>query len=367
MVNRRYIVGIVLIIISFFLFSCSKNKNLNVKTSCISLKTVYPGKYISLNTANSRLYTVFSDHELKNLMLLSIDTNKPINKQPINSETIDVIDTSPEINPFFGNHSFLITGRGMDLFYIDQQTEEKFILKWLSRKTAKDVWNVNTINPAGKIVAGIPYADNQILLVWNGNKLYYRMFYAKRQIEGYLNKKFKFLNDISIISNGNIYGVIGFDSISNSLKLFSFYNNKLKEQKLADFGRVQFASADNTGNLKILAYRNSTNELILINGKNSLFKQTKVTLARLTNSVYFFTKNNLVYYIYDEFSPDKKGNAGYQIVLISPKKDHYSKTVLFRSRNEISKFRAKFIRSKIYILFTEKGLKLLEVSLKGVN
>ena len=367
MTNWKYKLSVLLITMVLVLLSCSRSKNSNPGISYISLKNTYPGKYLSLNSTNSRLFAVFSNHELENLSLFSIDIGKSLIKQHIKITPVDVIDTSPEINPFFGNHFFLITGSRMDLFYTDQQTEEKFILKWMSRKNINEPWSVNTLKPAGFIVAAIPYTGDRILSIWNSDKLYYRILYSKSMLEGSLNKQYIFIDDISVIANGNFYGFLSFERTTNSLMLFSFKNNKLYEKRLADFGRVQFASADKSGNINILAYKSKTNELIILNGRNSYFKQTKLTLARLTNSVYFFSNSRTTYYVYDEFSLDKKKRPIYQISLLFSKKGAFHKVILFHSKEEISKFKAYSVEGKLYILLINKGLKFIEILINKID
>jgi len=345
--------------------SCSGKQKGIARVSGSIIISDNPGKYFSINTSGSFLNLIFSSHVSKNLILKKYNADKPLRAQQPFTESIDIIDTSPEVNPYFGNHSFLTDNKSTNIFYLDQQTEDRLLLKRIYRDSGKKPWTINTIKPSGRIVTAIPYTGSDILLIWNRDVLYYGVFSQNKQSIYYTRQRYLLKGDVSSFKTNKLCGFTSYDALSGKLLLFTFKHNRLKSRVVSDFGYVHYAEAGKKGNLKILAYDKQDNVLIFLTGYPPKLKQRKITPARLTNSVYFFRRDNLNYFIYDEFVPGKNKDPLYRISLLFPFKGLYKRQTILKSSNTINKFKAVFFNGKLYLLVLQNNLRLIEFLLKS--
>ncbi len=351
--------------VSFTVVACSGKQKGIARVSGSIIISDNPGNYFSLTTSGSLINIIFASHVSKSLILKKYNADKPLRKQQPFTESIDIIDTSPEVNPYFGNHSFLTYNKSTNIFYIDQQTEDRLLLKRIYRDSDKKPWIINIINPSGRIVTAIPYTGSDILLIWNRDVLYYGVFSQNKQSIHSTRQKYLLKGDVSSFKTNKLYGFTSYDVLSGKLLLFTFKNNRLKSRVVSDFGYVNYAETDKKGNLKILAYNKQDNFLTFLTGYPPNLKQRKVTPARLTNSVYFFSRDNLNYFIYDEFVPGKNGYPLYRISLLFPFKGLYKRQTIFKSSDTINKFKAVLLNGRLYLLVLQNNLKLIEFQLKS--
>ncbi len=365
MLKRRFFIVALFILLA--LLSCSSNKVLHYKphTVCISKET--PSPYFSINlTADRNVSVVYAEYNTSSLYEITLTNELSIKKRTF----IDTIDRVPPVNPLFGLNTSLITPKIQFILYLDQQTEENRILKFLYKREKTPKWYTDVLNPTGVPIA-ILHTEGTIIPVWEqGTNLYY-VVNKKEKIPTLLfakpakvNRNFNLINIIYDSQPKGGMGFFAFDRLTKAIYRFDWSKARLIWEKLQNTDYpIYYAKKASGGKYSVLFYNKRTNEIDYIPAGYPEGKTLqRVTLSRETTTLFFINYNGRNFFFFNELDANENEKPFFAVSVIYPKNSDmdtdiqakgisYQKCILVASSEPIRPIRWVFDGKKIYIVY----------------
>ena len=326
------------------------------------------GADFSLVENDNKLHLLFADYKTLSLRLLILSDKNPRSKLEIEEDHfLDRVCFSPEIDSPFGNHIYLVKKNQQHLFYLDQEDEERRILKWIRKPISEEKWYIDAYPFSGRIISAI-LNENVDLFFYEHGALYYLPCSPAEQPPRTILSTSSLGSEASLIQQGSFTGFTIFDGELKKLQLITPSGNGYKAVPLIDSGEIHYSAIDNHQRLRILTFSKKSNELTLYqqDPDSDSFESTPVTLSRGTTSVFFFNINGIDIFLFNESGENRNQKHIYQLVMLFPQKSKYTKEVLLQSTIPISGFKALLSGDKLYIALLQESLAILVVDLKAL-
>ena len=326
------------------------------------------GADFSLVENDNKLHLLFADYKTLSLKLLVVDHTNFQDKLEIKEDHfLDKVSFSSEIDSLFGNHIYLVKENQQHLFYLDQEGEDRSILKWIRKPLWEEKWNIDAYPFSGKIISAILDKNVDVFFHQHG-ALYYLTCSPVEQAAKNILLTSSLSSEASLIQQGIFKGFTIFDNDTKKLHLITPSVNGYKAEPLIDRGEIHYSTIDNHQRLQILDYSQSSNELTLYrqNLENDSFELIPVTLSRGTRSVFLLNINGIDIFLFNESGINQNQEHIYQLVMIYPQESKYTKTVLLQDTVPIYGFKALLNGNKLYIALLQESLAILVVDLKAL-
>jgi len=326
------------------------------------------GADFSLLENDHKLHLLFADYKTLSLKLLILDDRNSRGKLEIKeNHFLDKVSFSPEIDSLFGNHIYLVKENQQHLFYLDQEGEDRRILKWIRKDLSEEKWNIDAYPFSGKIISAI-LNENVDVFFHEHEALYHLPCFPAEQAVKKILSTSSLSTEASLIQQGSFKGFTVFDGDTKKLQLITPSVNGYKAEPLIDSGEIHYSTIDNHQRLQILNYSQNSNELTLYrqNADSDSFEVTPVTLSRGTRSVFLFNINSIDIFLFNESGINQNQEHIYQLVMVFPQESKYTKTVLLQNTIPISGFKALLSGNKLYIALLQESLAILVVDLKAL-
>jgi len=326
------------------------------------------GADFSLVENDNKLHLLFADYKTLSLRLLILDDKKPRGKLEIEEDHfLDRVGFSPEIDSLFGNHIYLVKENQQHLFYLDQENEDRRVLKWIRKAVSEEKWYIDTYPFSGKIISVI-LNENVDLFFHDQGALYHLPFSPSEQTARNLLSTSSLGLEASLIQQSSFKGFTIFDDDTKKLQLITPSGDGYKVEPLIDGGEIHYSTIDNHQRLQILTFSRESNELVFYrqNPDNDSFELSPVTLSRGTRSVFLFNINGMDIFLFNESGKNRNQEHTYQLVMLFPQESKYTKAVLLQNTIPISGFKALLCGHKLYIALLQESLAMLVVDLRAL-
>lgn len=327
------------------------------------------GNNFSLLESHNKLHLLFSDYKTLSLRLFILNDNNPEETLEIEESLfLDRVSFSPEIDSLFGNHVYLIKDNQQHLFYLDQESEDRRILKWITRAIPEKKWYINAYPFSGKIISAV--IDEKIDVFFHEGGVLYHLpcTPAENSVRNILSTA-SLGSEASLIQQGSFKGFTIFDGDINKLQLITPCGNGYKAEPLIDSGEIHYSTIDNHQRLQILTFSRESDELTLHRQApdSDSFESIPVTLCRGTRSVFLFNINGRDIFLFNESGKNRNQEHFYRLVMLFSQESKYTKEILLQDTIPISGFKALLIGNKLYIALLHESLDMLVVDLKSLN
>lgn len=326
------------------------------------------GADFSLVENDHSLHLLFADYKTLSLRLLILDNENPRGKLEIKEDHfLDKVSFSPEIDSLFGNHIYLVKENQQHLFYLDQEGEDRRILKWIRKALSEEKWKIDAYPFSGRIISAILNENADVFFHQRGALYHLPCSPAEQAVKNILTTS-SLSSEASLIQQGSFKGFTIFDGDTKKLQLITPSVNGYKAEPLIDSGEIHYSTIDNHQHLHILTHTQNSNELTLYrqNPDGDSFELTPVTLSRGTRSVFLFNINGTDIFLFNESGKNQNQEHIYQLVILFPQESKYTKAVLLQNTIPISGFKALLSGDKLYIALLQESLAILVVDLKAL-
>jgi hypothetical protein len=318
-----------------------------------------PGSF-SLAACPSGAWLVYADPETRALVLADL-------QGAVKPAYLDRVTDLLEQDPLLGAHLLFAEGDNLHLLYLDRQSEESMLLKYV-RKTGSEAAVIDVLPVVGRPVAAFVLAGGALDLFLERDQGLYR--------EGPLGSTvplllpFRPAGPASRIASGETRGFTVFDSGSRRLLLFLEGGTGVRSYTVARFGEAQDSLLTRGGRIQTAAYDPHTSHLVLFESSDPDrgFSVQPVTLSRDTDSLALIDFDGRPGFLFNETAP--RGERRHLISLLYPSGGSgtaYEKAVLHRSSRPASGLRAVRYGSSVYVAFFEETLRVLRVDLAALG
>lgn len=359
-------------------FSGTENKTVTVQEIPISNNAA--GRNYSLHLSSNRLYMIYPSTAALSLTLVTAEiSGRP--QHPLVGEPthLDRISYSPDIEPNFGRHLFLADDRLRHILYIDRESEESSVLKWLSKSDVDDTWWIDAFQGVQEPLLAVAEDDGalQALVIRNGIASFYR-FSREGQPQqlstaSLASSRFEAQGDISVVEWENYTALTVFDAYTSRLYLIKPRDNEITSEAIYSTGGVHFATILEN-HLLVLVFEPAESTITLLSRKLPSPKGTDprpfevlpVTRCEGTTSVFLADHAGKRLYLFNERTYDKTDKGMYTLSLLYPhaSDSKYEKTTVVEGDVRIDDFKALKAGDFLYVLLRRQDrLMLLSVSL----
>ncbi len=326
------------------------------------------GADFSLLENDNKLHLLFADCKTLSLRLLILADKNPRGKLEIEEDHfLDRVGFSPEIDSLFGNHIYLVKENQQHLFYLDQENEERRILKWIRKPLSEEKWYIDAYPFSGKIISAI-LNENVDVFFHDQGALYHLPCHPAEQAARNILWTSSLGSESTLSQHDSFKGFTIFDGDTKKLQLITPSGNGYKAEPLIDSGEIHYSTIDNHQRLQILIFSKESNELTLYrqNPDSDSFESTPVTLSRGIRSVFFFNINGMDIFLFNESAKNRNQEHIYQLAMLFPRESKYTKEVLLQNTMPILGFKALLSGHKLYIALLQESLTMLVVDLKAL-
>ncbi len=326
------------------------------------------GSSFSLLEQGGEIHVLFAELEtlsLKTDILRLGQADRP----PEIAETLflDRIQHTQEPDAFFGNHFYGLYGREQQVFYLDQQKEDRQILKWIHRERPEGAWIIDALPIQGRIIAGLRDPQGRTVLYLQAEDALVAGVSPRFARFDTILHPFLLEGDVSPLDGTSEAGFTAYDRGSGRLVLVRQGEAGYTARSLLRIGRVHHAFHTAEGGLGVLVYDFQKAELSVHFERDGTFRPVPVTPCRGTHSVYAFESPAGACYLYNEVLGAEDGRKSHQISLLYPLRSGYGKVCLYRSREPILKFRALRAGPRLLVAFSQEALRLIVADLERLG
>jgi hypothetical protein len=369
----------------FVLGSCSaglKEKTLETKETAISEQAV--GSNFSLDVQDSHLYMIYPSLDALSLNLVSADISAG-SLQPTLEETkyLDRISYSPDIGEDFGKHLFAVSDPFYHILYVDRESEEDSVLKWLSKTGEDESWWIDAYPGLPDPLAGVPEQQGnlEVVLSEGGSLTLYRLHTTSQPAalataspsSGALVPK----GENWVVRQGDEWAFSVYDDRSQRLYLVHPSRDTLKIEPVYASGQVHYTTLMDD-RLCILVFDAAESTITMLErasiwpqaADQRAFEVLPVTLCEGTTSVFTTSYRGEHLFLFNERITEAKEPVNYQLSLLYPESagGKYEKTSLATGQAPIQGFRALLAGDTLYVLYLKTDrLALLTVSLQTLG
>ena len=161
----------------------SDEKKIEILEATISDQAVGPN--FSLHVQDNQLYMIYPSLDALSLNL-SFAEILPESLQPTPEQTkyLDRISYSPDIGETFGKHLFLVSDPYYHILYVDQESQDNSVLKWLSKTDEDESWWIDAFPGLTDPLAAGPEPEGNLEVVFSeGRNLSLYRLHATAQPE----------------------------------------------------------------------------------------------------------------------------------------------------------------------------------------
>ncbi len=372
MLKRLFFVLVVLVIslATTVMISCSPGKTVRYTPRVICISRGNPSPYFStnLNQNTQTVSIIYGEYDSSSLYEASFSKGVSVNHV-----FIDVIDKLPPVNPYFGVNASVITSNVSYILYMDQQTEDNTILKFLYSTKKDKNWFTNIIIPQG-IPLLILNTEKTIIPVWQQKKRLYYIPIRKDKLlkpvplkPAKLNEQFYLTKPIYPSQPENRTYFFAFDQLTKRVYLFSWTHNTLTHRIMRDIeSSVYYIKKTIDTRYEILFYNKTKNEIGYINRYPDNKKIQRVTLSKETTSLFFTQYKGRTFFFFNELTATKEKKPIFAISVVFPRqsvnnfeseKMRYQKCILISNKKPIDKIKWISSGNRVFIIYrTPEGL-----------
>jgi hypothetical protein len=368
-------------VICLLLCSCfSESEHTRPPIHEVTISDRSTGINTSIHRIDDRLYVIYPSLDALSLNLLIADIAKDPLRPAVNSTTyLDRISYSPDIDETFGRHLFLAGERLRHILYIDRESEENSVLKWLSKTEEEDTWWIDALPRLANPLAAIPEEGNTLqAVVAEGSSLsLYRLGRASEPTPLGTTKltsgRFRPLGDVSMMREGDFWAFTAYDGQSRRLYLVYPAKETMCVEPVHTAGEVHHSTLSK-GRLRVLLFAPGEFTITLLErplvrsepADQQPFDVHPVTLCEGTSSVFLTTYHGQDLFLFNERTTDQENKRSHQLSLLYPDSadEKYEKLALFRGDPAIRGFHALRVDDVLYVLYLRgDALTLLTLSL----
>jgi hypothetical protein len=363
-------------------FSGSKEKKLETHEIEVSDQAVGPN--FSLHVEDARLYMIYPSLDALSLNLVSAQIF-PESLQPTLEETkyLDRISYSPDIGEDFGRHLFLVSDSFHHVLYVDRESQDSAVLKWLSKTDADESWWIDAFPGLTEPLAAVPEQGGNLLVVFSkGRTLSLYRLEAEGQPTPLASTPLpsSALHPVGktwVVRQGSEWAFSVYDDHSKRLYLVHPSQEALRIEPVYTSGEVHYATMLD-GRLYILVFDPTESTITMLerawiwhqDADRRSFEVSPVTLCEGTTSVFMTNYQGEHLFLFNERTAQPKEEIRYQLSLLYPESagGKYAKTALVEGKAYIQGFRALKVEDILYVLYMETDrLVLLSVSLNALT
>lgn len=303
----------------------------------------------SFRTVGAELHLLFADQDSLALKLMIIPSTD-IENLP-QTYFLDRISYTPELGRVFGEHLYAINNDYQHVLYIDQESLDKSILKWINKPLSADTWNIDILPYSNRLIAVLE--DSLDVFIERDNGLYL-MSLQSGFVPVRILENFSSIGDIGVFPGGfTVY-----NTQANELILIKREAEAYTSKVLLSSGKVHYSNFSGDS-LRILYYDNSD---LMLYSESGGDKQL-ITPCQGTTSVFLFTEGEQQFYLFNETIGTNDQVDLHRISLIYPlhsrKPSKYGRKLLWSDSLPILSFKAIYGEKKLVVALNQGILRLL--------
>ena len=364
-----------------FLFSCisgSEGLKLEIQETAISGNAV--GRNFSLHLQEPLLYMIYPSLDALSLNLISAEcSSTPLRPKVGETKYLDRISYSPDIGGDFGRHLFLLAEPFQHILYIDRESQENAVLKWLSKTGTDESWWIDAFPGFSEPLAAVPEQEGGLRVVFSeGDSLSLYRFQPEGQpvrlaSETLPSGALRQAGRTHLLRQGDEWAFSVYDDHSKRLYLVHPGQDKLGIEAAYTSAAVHYSTILD-GRLYILVYEPAESTITMLerasiwsqSADQRSFEVSPVTLCEGTSSVFLTNYHSRHLFVFDERDIDQPDKKGYRLSLLYPESagEKYEKLTLVEGEEMFQEFTALRAADNLYILYMRADkLTLLSVSL----
>ncbi|UCF98606.1 MAG: hypothetical protein JSV89_03490 [Spirochaetaceae bacterium] len=331
------------------------------------------GFNFSMHLSANHLYMIYPSLDALSLNLVSAEISSDPLRPAVNDTTyLDRISYSPDIDENFGSHLFLSEDRLHHILYIDRESEESSVLKWLSKTDSEENWWIDAVPGFGKpLVARADQEGSLQTVIAEGSTL--SLYRLTR--EGHPEPKallpagtLRPRGDVSVVRRGDYWAFTVYDDISKRLYVIHHLNDKLEAEPIYPAGAVHYSTIVD-GRLLILLFQPAQSSIALLDRAlihaevrdQQPFDVKSITLCEGTTSVFLTTYKEKRLFLFNERVTNQQDQSIYQLALLRPEsaESKYEKRILVKGEDQIQAFAALKNGDLLYVLYLRGGALIL--------
>ena len=328
------------------------------------------GSFFSLRAGPQEIHLLFPEIETLSLKMDILQPGREKRALEVRETNfLDRIHRTQELEPLFGDHFYALSGREQQVFYLDQEKEDHWILKWLHRADRAEAWAIDVLPLQGRILAAWRDPRGRMRLFLQVGEALLAGSSPRFSTFEKILEPFAAEGEASTLDDTGGAGFTVFNRLSGRLLLIRQEEERTVVRSLLRVGRIHHAWRSPQGTLTVLAYDPQRAELIAWRetGPDGTFQPLPVAPCRGTHSVFGFTTAAGEWYLFNEVLGGEAGGRVHQISLLHPGAAGYEKTALLRSREPILKVQALQEEGRLIVAFSQEALKVIEVDLSRLG
>jgi hypothetical protein len=302
-------------------------------------------------------YLAYNDRDTRALVLAALDGTTP-------PAYLDRVTDLPEQDPLAGTHLLFADGGELHLLYLDRQSEDSLLLKYMKKGAEAQTPWIDVLPAAGKPVAAFAAADGSLDLFVEKDQALHRYDPQEKLVRAPFHSEGR----AARLAAEGFQGFTVFDSAAHRLLLFRLRGQEVEQLEVARFGKAHDSAAAPEGRIQILAYDPRSYRILLFETADpaSGFRVRPVTLSRGTTSVALLRLPGGPGFLFDELSTQRRRR--WQISLLHPSQENgYLKTVLYRSERPVAALQAVAARNAFFVAFLEENLRVIRVDYSALR
>ncbi|MBN2553519.1 MAG: hypothetical protein JXB06_12155 [Spirochaetales bacterium] len=374
----------VVCIVCLLLGSCdsgSGERRLDVHETVISDHSA--ALNLSLSLSGERLYMVYPAVDALSLNLVSADiANDPL--RPVLNDTtyLDRISYSPDIDDSFGRHLFVPGNRLSHILYLDRESEENSVLKWLSKTETEETWWIDSFPGLSEPLFALDEGNGALrVLVAEAAILSLRRLSREAQPTPLVQAEFpagklQLQGDVCVVQQEDYRALTAFDGLTKRLYFITLAEDSIEAVPVYTAGAIHFSTILDD-RLLILIYESSQATITLLErafqrdtkAPQPAFESIPVTLCEGTNSVFLASHRGKRLFLFDEQISDHRERATHQLSILysGSSQSQCDKLTLIEQEAPIEGFDALKVGDVLYVLYMSGNtLTLLSLSLPSL-
>ena len=298
----------------------------------------------------------YVDRDSRSLVLAAVDGSSP-------PAYLDRITDLPEQDPLAGAHLLFAAGDELHLLYLDRQSEESLLLKYVRKSLSAGTTWLDLLPGSGRPLAAFPSAAGLEVFLERDQTLF-----REGPRPQTVRTPFRSEGQASLFATEGLRGFTVYDGQTHRLLLFHLRGQEVESLEVARFGQAQDSAVDGQGRLQILTYDPRSFRILLYRTEDlaSGFQVQPVTLARGTSSLALVRLPGGQGFLFNEISA--RQHPRYQVSLLHfLPAEGYQKTVLYRSEYPVTALRAMPASEALYVALLQEDLRVLRVEYRALR
>jgi hypothetical protein len=360
-------------------FSESEEPKLEIEETTVSDHSV--GLNFSMHLREKQLYMIYPSLDALSLNLISTEVLlDPLRPALADTKYLDRISYSPDIGESFGRHLFLADDRFYNVLYVDRESQENSVLKWLSKTGTEETWWIDAFPGLTEPLAAVPEQEGSLqVVVSEGSSLsLYRLQPGGQPLQlastVLASGPLQPMGRTYVVRQGDAWACSVYDDRSKRLYLIHPGEGSLRIEAVYAAAEVHYSTILDD-RLYILLFEPAESAISLLEraliwdreADQRVFAVLPVTLCDGTSSVFLTTYNGQHLFLFNERVIDQRETNSYQLSLLYPESGggEYEKLALVEGDTNIEGFTALADADTLYVLFLRADrLTLLSVSLQ---